>query len=174
MVVGTIYHSGMGVAVDHPRSIAAYKIAAEKGVAVCQFQVGFMYYNGRGVDVDYAQARAWIEKAAAQDWPNAVGTLGVMYRDGKGVTLSWRRAREYLERAIELGCSDAVKNMQNLTGSIQNVTSHRSNHSAPSSTLVRDLTLPHTQTLYPHTHAGRPPHGQAGGDSRHEPRGHER
>jgi hypothetical protein len=104
-----------------------------------------------GVDVDYAQALPWIEKAAAQDHPQAVVTLGVMYHEGKGVTPSFRRAREYYERSIALRCSGAVESMQNLIGSIQNVTSRRSNHPALSSSLVHDLTLPHAKTLHPHT-----------------------
>ena len=168
--VGSIYYWGQGVAVDYPRAMAAYKVGAEGAHASCQWQVGFMYYKGRGVDVDYAQALPWIEKAAAQDHRKAVGMLGEMYFDGNGVTPSWRRAREYCARAIELGNPQAVENMQIITQSIQNVTSRRSNHSALSSSLVRDLTLPHTQTPYPRTHTGRPPHGQAGRDPRHEPR----
>ena len=127
--VGMIYHAGHGVAVDYPRAMAAYK----GGNAPCQWMVGSMYYYGQGVDVDYKQARAWLEKAAAQDDPNAVGQLGTMYGMGKGVTPSWRRAREHYERAIELGSSKAVENMQTLTRNIQEVTSRRSIHTAPSS-----------------------------------------
>ena len=119
--VGNIYHWGQGVAIDHPRAMAAYKVGAEGGDADCQWQVGWMYYYGRGVDVDYAQALPWIEKAAAQDQPKAVCTLGVMYKRGQGVTPSFRRAREYCARSIELGSSMAVKNMQILTIDIQNV-----------------------------------------------------
>ena len=152
MFVGNIYDWGQGVEVDYPRAMAAYKVAAEGGDARCQWQVGHMYYDGLGVDVDYAQALPWLEKAAAQDQPQAVTQLGVMYYYGEGVTPSFRRSREYSERAIELGNSIAVKVMQNLTETIEHVTSQRSNHSALSSPLVRDLTLPHTQTLYPHTH----------------------
>ena len=140
--VGIIYYWGQGVAVDYARSMAAYKVGAEGGNAVCQWEVGMMYYNGDGVDVDYAQALPWIEKAAAQDLREAVGRLGTMYSHGEGVTPSFRRAREYYERAIELGDSHSVKSMQTLTKSIQNVTSQRSNHFALSSSLVRDLTLP--------------------------------
>ncbi len=103
--------------------MAAYKFGGEGGVVWCQWMVGSMYHDGDGVDVDYAQALPWIEKAAAQDQPNAVGALGTMYFDGTGVTPSWRRAREYYKRAIELGNSKAVENMQELTKSIQNVTS---------------------------------------------------
>ena len=68
--------------------MAAYKVGAEGGDVVCQWQVGHMYYNGRVVAVDYEQARQWIEKAAAQDHPNAVGHLGTMYAHGEGVTPS--------------------------------------------------------------------------------------
>ena len=101
--------------------MAAYKVGAEGGHAVCQHQVGFMYYEGHGVDVDYKQARAWLEKAAAQDHPAAVGELGLMYNAGEGVTPSWRRAREYYKRAIQLGDSTAREIMDILIRDIQKV-----------------------------------------------------
>ena len=44
-----------------------------------------------------------------------------MYANGEGVTPSWRRARELHERSIELGDSQAVKNMQTFTKNIQKV-----------------------------------------------------
>ena len=126
--IGSIHYWGQGAAIDYPRAMAAYKVGAEGGLAVCQHQVGFMYCDGRGVEVDYKQAWAWLEKAAAQDHPNAVCQLGTMYAYGLGVTPSWRRAREYYERAIELGASVAEA-MQILTGNIQNVrTRERRNH----------------------------------------------
>ena len=58
------------MAIDYPRAMAAYQIAAEAGEADSQYQVGMMYYYGRGVDVDYKQARAWLEKDAGQNDPN--------------------------------------------------------------------------------------------------------
>ena len=119
--IGCIYRWGVGVAIDYARAMAAYKIGGEGGDAGCQWQVGFMYYRGLGVAVEFKQALLWIEKAAAQDLPSAVGQLGAMYARGKGVTPSWRRARELYRRAIELGNSQAVKSMQNLTSDIQKV-----------------------------------------------------
>ena len=101
--IGDAFYWGKGVAIDYPRAMAAYKIAAEAGHATCQFQVGMMYSRGLGVAVDSKQGRPWLEKAAAQDHPKAVVRLGVMYFEGKGVAPSWRRARELHERAIELG-----------------------------------------------------------------------
>ena len=123
-VIGDVYFWGKGVATDYPRAMAAYKIAAEAGDALSQYQVGLIYFDGgHGVAVDYKKARPWLEKAAAQDDPKAVGLLGVMHGMGKGVTPSWRRAREHYERAIELGNPQAVQNMLTLTQSIANVTS---------------------------------------------------
>ena len=118
------------MAVDYPRAMAAYKVGAEGGDAVCQYQVGHMYYFGIGVDVDKKQALPWTEKAAAQDQPNAVAQLGTMYGNGQGVTPSWRRAREYFERSTELGNTKSVKDMQILTGNIQAVTSEQIHHPA--------------------------------------------
>ena len=66
--IGDTYYWGKGVAIDYPRAMAAYKVSAEGGDALSQYQLGMMYYKGRGgVDVDFKQARAWFEKAAAQD-----------------------------------------------------------------------------------------------------------
>ena len=122
--IGDVYNWGRGVAIDYPRAMAAYKIAAEAGEALSQYQVGIIYFDGgHGVAVDYKEARPWFEKAAAQDDPTAVGQLGTMYFEGNGVAPSWRRARELYERAIELDDSDSVENMQTLTQSIAAVTS---------------------------------------------------
>ena len=159
--VGGTYRWGQGVAIDYARSMAAYKVGAEGGSAMCQWQVGMMYYDGDGVDVDYAQALPWIEKAAAQDYPKAVGRLGDVYYEGKGVTPSWRRAREYLEGAIELGDSRAAKCMQDLTESIQQVTSQPSNHFTPQSVL-RDLTLLSPRSLLPLYTRSTPPSWTSG------------
>ena len=150
--IGDIYSWGKGVAIDYPRAMAAYKIAAEAGEALSQCEVGFMYYMGQGVAVDYKQARPWLEKAAAQDYPNAIGQLWQMHARGEAAAPSFRRARELFKRAIELGDSLSVKAMQNLTSNIQQVTSRRSNHSALSPSLVRDLALPYTPS-----HARRSP-----------------
>ena len=132
--VGSIYFWGQGVAADYPRAMAAYKVGAEGGDVMCQWQVGIMYHDGQGVDVDYEQALPWLQKAAAQDDPDAVGILGTMYGNGEGLAPSCRRAREHYERAIELGSPQAVKNMPSLAKDIQAVRSERSHHSAASRT----------------------------------------
>ena len=112
---------GHGVAIDYERALAAYKIGAEGGDAICENQLGYMLQHGRGIDVDYEQALVWYEKAAAQDHPSANANLGIMALRGLGQTPSCRRARKHIQRAIDLGSPDAPGNMQRLTGSIQKV-----------------------------------------------------
>ena len=134
--------------------MAAYKIAAEAGHALSQWQGGSMYGLGKGVAVDFEQARPWLEKAAAQDDLHAVSQLGVMYSDGKGVAPSWRRARELYERATELGSSAAVENMQNLTGGIANVT-RRQSHLTPAQIYL--FAYPVNPTSHPISSRSAPP-----------------
>ena len=74
--IGDIYYWGKGVAIDYVRAMAAYKIGAEGGDAICQYQVASIYFRGQGVEVDCKQAVAWYEKAAAQGLPQALGELG--------------------------------------------------------------------------------------------------
>ena len=114
LFVGCIHYFGQGASIDYPRAMAAYKVGAEGGAALCQWQVGFMYFQGLGVAADFKEARPWIEKAAAQNVPTAVAQLGAMYSNGQGVTPSWRRARELWARAIELGHSKSVTYLQEI------------------------------------------------------------
>ena len=117
--------------VDYARAMAAYKVGAEDGEPTSQWRIGFMYTQGQGVDVDYVQALPWIQKAAAQDHPAAIGQLGTMYYQAQGVTPSFCRSREYFKRAIELGDSQSVENLRDLTGAIQAVSRRQSNPSNP-------------------------------------------
>ena len=51
--------------------LEAFKVAAEKGDAIAQFNLGLSYYHGKGVLQDYAQAVYWYRKAAEQGHPDA-------------------------------------------------------------------------------------------------------
>lgn len=110
------------MAIDLPRALEGYKVAAEAGDAYGQFLAGRMYYNGHGVDQDMAEAFKWYEMAAAQDQPDAVAYLGHIHAEGFGVvTPSIRRGREYLQRAVKLGEKKAVKELEELAETIQQV-----------------------------------------------------
>ena len=120
-MIGDIYYWGKGVAVDYERALAAYKIGAEGGHAVCQHQLGVMLSKGYGCDVDYEQALVWLEKSAAQGLASAVCSLADMAVGGRAQQPSWRRARELYQRAIALGQQQALELMHQLNGYIRQV-----------------------------------------------------
>jgi TPR repeat protein len=43
-----------------------YRLAAEQGFAIAQFNLGYCYKRGRGVDVDLLLAYSWFKLAADQ------------------------------------------------------------------------------------------------------------
>ena len=151
--IGGIYIWGQGASVDYARALAAYKIGAEGGNAICQNQLGNMLsMESYGVDpLDYKQALVWYGKAAAQDDSYACIGLGSMAYEGLGQTASWRRAREHFQRAIDLGNTEAAGNMQVLREEIQKVT-------GPGATNHPGL----RSSSPPAPAPARPPHGRAG------------
>ena len=51
-----------------PYKLDPYKLGAEKGFNVAQYNLGNMYEHGLGVDKDMELAKTWYAKAAAQDF----------------------------------------------------------------------------------------------------------
>ena len=62
-----------------------YRLAAEQGIAIAQFNLGVMYRNGNGVPENDAEAVRWYRLAAEQGHAIAQSNLGVMYDSGEGV-----------------------------------------------------------------------------------------
>ena len=58
--------------------------AAERGVAVAQYNVGVRYANGRGVEKNEREAVAWFRKAAEQGYAPAQVILALSYEEGRG------------------------------------------------------------------------------------------
>lgn len=72
--------------------IAEYKIKAEQGDSIAQFNLGLMYHNGNGVHQDYKLAIFWYEKAAELWNQKAQNSLGMMYTKGDGVPIDYKQA----------------------------------------------------------------------------------
>ena len=62
-----------------------YRLAADQGDAIAQFNLGVMYAKGAGVLKDDAEAVRWYRLAADQGDAIAQFNLGVMYAKGAGV-----------------------------------------------------------------------------------------
>jgi TPR repeat protein len=80
-----MYDNGLGVPRDYTEAVRWYRLAADEGYPVAQYDLGDMYEEGHGVPQDYAEAVRWYRKAADQELPVAQLGLGYMYANGRGV-----------------------------------------------------------------------------------------
>ena len=76
---------GHGVPQDDKTAVKWYKLAAEQGHALAQYNLGWVYDTGKGVPQDYKTAVKWYTLAAEQGNARAQNNLGLMYDNGKGV-----------------------------------------------------------------------------------------
>jgi len=61
-----MYYRGDGVGQDYKAAVKWYKLAAEQGYDLAQFNLGLMYINGHGVAQDYIRVHMWWNIAASQ------------------------------------------------------------------------------------------------------------
>ena len=58
--LAVIHQYGDGVALDYAAAMQWYRVAAEQGDKVSQFQIGLMYQSGQGVAADAEEAHRWF------------------------------------------------------------------------------------------------------------------
>jgi TPR repeat protein len=75
-LLGEMYGQGHGVPQDYAEAVKWYRLAAEQGNAIGQFDLGTVYVLGKGVAQDLVQSRMWFDLAAAQGVDQAL-----KYRD---------------------------------------------------------------------------------------------
>lgn len=65
LLLGHLYQTGRGGAVDYPAALHWFRRAADQGVAEAQYALGLMYELGYGTEVDAAEAEYWYGRAVA-------------------------------------------------------------------------------------------------------------
>ena len=60
-----MYSNGRGVLKDDAEAVRWYRLAAEQGNAIAQFNLGVTYANGQGVLKDSVLAHMWYNIASA-------------------------------------------------------------------------------------------------------------
>jgi hypothetical protein len=88
-----------------------FKVAADQGHAVAQFNLGLMYEHGRGVPQSDKEAAVWYRKAADHGDAGAQFNLGLMYYHGRGVPQSDNEAAVWCRKAADQGHASAQYNM---------------------------------------------------------------
>jgi len=100
--------NGQGVPQDVAEAVKWYRLAADQGYAMAQYNLGVMYDNGQGVPQDDAEALKWYRLAADQGQADAQFNLGVMYYNGQGVPKDLIEAYAWSFIAAAGGDADAA------------------------------------------------------------------
>ncbi len=105
--VATLYDSSLKfsklVAPNMNLAMHYYRMAAEHGHVVSQYNYGLYLVQGTGVPKDVAAGIPWLVKAAAGDDSAAMQRLGILYRDGDGVTQSQPLSLQWFQKAANAG-----------------------------------------------------------------------
>ena len=78
-----------------------YRLAAEQGNAVAQYNLGAALEGGLGVPQNYIEAIGWYRKAARQNNAAAQFNFGTMYHCHRGVPEDYVRAAKWYRRAAD-------------------------------------------------------------------------
>jgi S1-C subfamily serine protease len=104
-----MYHFGQGVPQNFAEAVRWYRMAANQGHAIAQFNLGGMFHYGYGVLTNYDDAMRWYRKAAEQGYPEAQNDLGWMYYTGQGVPQNSTEAVRQYRKSADQGHAGAQK-----------------------------------------------------------------
>lgn len=92
-------------------NVDQFRLAAEQGNAVAQYNLGLAYRLGQGVQRDYKEAAKWARLAAEQGFAPAQSILGAYYREGTGVQQDYKEAVKWFRLAAEQGFAAAQSDL---------------------------------------------------------------
>jgi TPR repeat protein len=110
--LGYIYADGLeGVPQDDIEAVRWFRLAAEQGRVLAQYNLGVAYQLGIGVPQDDVEAIAWYRKAAEQGDADAQFNLPFMYDFGNGVPQDYVEVVKWWRLAAERGLEMAQYNL---------------------------------------------------------------
>ncbi len=83
MQLGLMYNAGLGVTKDYSEALKLYRLSADQGYFIGQYNLSAMYSKGTGVKQDHLEAAKWLKLAAEQGFGQAQFLLGRKYSLGK-------------------------------------------------------------------------------------------
>lgn len=90
---------------------AMMRRAAQKGLAIAQYDLGKLYEQGQGVPQDLAAAREWILKAAEGGNAKAMHDVASLFANGEGGPQSFDDAADWFRKAAVIGVADSQYNL---------------------------------------------------------------
>ena len=110
--IGYDYDFGInGKPQDYAMAVKYYRLSAEKGYALAQYNLGVCYQYGQGAPQDYKEAVRLFRLAADQGDALAQNNLGYCYKLGQGVPQDYKEAVRLFRLAADQGNADAQNNL---------------------------------------------------------------
>lgn len=104
-----LYERGTGVDLDHSRSLALYRAAADQDFADAINDLGFLHYQGGlGLPADPQKALTFFERAADLRHPQAQFNFAALIDDGLIPGKGADESAHYLYEALRSGSSDVL------------------------------------------------------------------
>ena len=96
---------------DREKALTLFRMAAEKGCMIAEYNLGYCYEHGEGVEQDYSIAVDWYLKSANHGYDYAMNNLAIQYEWGQGVDKDYKKAAYWLKRAVRKGNSLSKRNL---------------------------------------------------------------
>jgi TPR repeat protein len=96
---------------DYATALQWFRISADQGSMLAQFELGRMYFKGWGVPEDNAQAAVWWRKAAEQGLAPAQYLVGWTYLGAFDRPKNYPQALIWLRKAADQGNADAQEKL---------------------------------------------------------------
>jgi TPR repeat protein len=123
--LGLYYTHGRGVTQDLEKASKCFENSLKNGGPFNAFTLGEIYRDGKEVQQNFEKAigcfRKTLERGYGMFAGEAGNALGEMYRDGIGVEKNLEKAKEYFMKANKKGCSNAMKNLEEMLSGGRNV-----------------------------------------------------
>ena len=94
---------------DFSKAVKWYKLAADQGDTLAQYNLGCCYLDGNGIAENKTEAAKWFFESATQGNVDAQYNLGMCYHAGDGVPQSNNEAKKWYVKAAKQGHSLARK-----------------------------------------------------------------
>ena len=103
--LGNLYVTGSGVKLDKKKAERLYRTAADRGIALAQYNSGLLLYS----EQRFEEAFRLYALAADQGHTDAENNLGCCYMTGEGTEVDLGKARCWFERAAAKGFKLAIE-----------------------------------------------------------------
>jgi TPR repeat protein len=100
---GMRHYAGEGVPQNFSEAARLFRLAADLGHALAQFNIAVCYAKGEGVPQDFSEAARYARLAADQGHAHAQYSIALCYAKGEGVPQDFSEAARYARLAADQG-----------------------------------------------------------------------